>query len=87
MSQRLSEIRLPVTPPEWEVMEEGTLPIGVSDLEKPAFTQGHEAWVATQTCGHYRPASSVPHLPSAHWVVLRGAGLQDPVRTASKEKH
>ncbi|CAK9009021.1 Terminal uridylyltransferase 7 (TUTase 7) (Zinc finger CCHC domain-containing protein 6) [Durusdinium trenchii] len=119
LSQNLSALEAVPAAPEWEVVEEGTLPIGVSDISRPypgapesphspvpevpryllnlcqeklkatssttpkeraerAFAQGHEAWSAIQTGGFYRPASAVPNLPSSHWVILRGLGLQEP---------
>lgn len=127
LSQNLSALEAVPAAPEWEVVEEGTLPIGVSDISRPypgapesphspvpevpryllnlcqeklkatssttpkeraerAFAQGHEAWSAIQTGGFYRPASAVPNLPSSHWVILRGLGLEEPVRTTSRRE-
>lgn len=110
----------------WELVEEGSLPIGVTDLAHPypgattsplrdiepvvprylidlcserlrsnssitpverakrAFELGHSAWLAIATGAHYRPAGSVPHLSSTHWIVLRGLGLKETVRTSTR---
>ncbi|CAK8985754.1 unnamed protein product [Durusdinium trenchii] len=129
LAQRLNELEGSANEDlEWEVIEEGNLPLGVSDLEFPypgasqvpqaqpipsvprylsdlcqerlksvastspleraqrAFTQGHLAWVARVTGLHYRPADAVPALPSAHFVVIRGLGLSQALRTTTKRE-
>lgn len=60
--------------------------VPVESRVRRAFESGHQAWTALSLSSDYRQAGPVVHLKSTHWIVLRGAGLVEPIRTASRRQ-